>query len=275
MSDPTIQPAPDDREGGREEDRGRTIDSLLDAGLDRYFAGEYERAIHAWTRVLFLDRTHARARAYIERARSILAERQRETDELLHRGLAALDAGDTEGARSLLAAAVQRGGAVEAAELALHRLGRLSVAPAEGLTAAPAPPARTLRPAARTSRPWTSALLAAAGLPLLLLALGFAFRWDAVSRWMSDAPRGASAALRRLPDPPLPQPSLEALALQRARALFARGHLHQALRELDAIGVADPRRSEADRLRAEVQRALLAAAGVPGAGPAPAGGATP
>ena len=38
---------------------------------------DYEQAIHVWTRVLFLDRGHARARAYIERARSALAERQR------------------------------------------------------------------------------------------------------------------------------------------------------------------------------------------------------
>ena len=42
-----------------------TIESLLVAGLDRYFAGDYDGAIHAWTRVLFLDRRHARARAYI------------------------------------------------------------------------------------------------------------------------------------------------------------------------------------------------------------------
>ena len=49
----------------------------------------YEHAINVWTRALFLDRSHARARAYIERARSALAERQRESEELLQNGVAA------------------------------------------------------------------------------------------------------------------------------------------------------------------------------------------
>ena len=44
--------------------------------------GRHELAINVWTRVLFLDRGHARARAYIERARSAVAERQREGEEL-------------------------------------------------------------------------------------------------------------------------------------------------------------------------------------------------
>src|SRR5262249_57563227 len=65
------------------------IEELLLAGLDHYFNGQHELAISVWTRVLFLDRSHARARAYIERARTAIAERQREGDELLHAGLAA------------------------------------------------------------------------------------------------------------------------------------------------------------------------------------------
>jgi hypothetical protein len=31
------------------------------AGLDHYFAAQYDFAIQVWTRVLFLDRSHARA----------------------------------------------------------------------------------------------------------------------------------------------------------------------------------------------------------------------
>ena len=45
------------------------LEALLVDGLERYFTGRYEDAIHLWTRVLFLDRSHARARAYIDRAR--------------------------------------------------------------------------------------------------------------------------------------------------------------------------------------------------------------
>ena len=52
------------------------IEHLLVTGLDHYFAGEFEPAINLWTRVLFLDRTHDRARAYIERARSAQAVAQ-------------------------------------------------------------------------------------------------------------------------------------------------------------------------------------------------------
>ena len=64
-------------------ERAGQADALLVEGLDRYFAGRYEDAIHIWTRVLFLDRSHARARAYIDRARSALSERQRRSDEML------------------------------------------------------------------------------------------------------------------------------------------------------------------------------------------------
>jgi len=82
------------------------IEELLLAGLDHYFSGQHELAISVWTRVLFLDRTHARARAYIERARTAIAERQREGDELLHAGLAAFTRGDAGDARRLLPSAV-------------------------------------------------------------------------------------------------------------------------------------------------------------------------
>src|SRR5512142_3547659 len=85
------------------------IEELLLAGLDYYFAGQHERAINVWTRVLFLDRGHARARAYIERARGALAERQRESEELVQRGMAAFDQGDSAGARELLSSAIARG----------------------------------------------------------------------------------------------------------------------------------------------------------------------
>ena len=59
--------------------------------------------------MLFLDRGHARARAYIERARGALAERQRTTEELVHEGMAALKRGDGPAARQLLETAVEHG----------------------------------------------------------------------------------------------------------------------------------------------------------------------
>ena len=47
--------------GSTPSDRAGLIEQLLLAGLDHYFSGDYEQAIHVWTRVFFLDRGHARA----------------------------------------------------------------------------------------------------------------------------------------------------------------------------------------------------------------------
>src|SRR5919106_3273868 len=107
-------------------DRDAKIEQLLLVGLDHYFAAQYEQAINVWTRALFLDRGHARARAYIERARSAQAERQRESEELLQRGIAAFDRGEAGNARTLLSAAVSQGAAPEIALSYLSRLDRLT-----------------------------------------------------------------------------------------------------------------------------------------------------
>src|SRR4029450_3876446 len=93
MSDPLhIEPIPASELHANAE-RDAKIESLLIAGLDHYFAADYAQAIDVWTRALFLDRNHARARAYIERARSAMAEQQREAEELLDEGVAAVERG--------------------------------------------------------------------------------------------------------------------------------------------------------------------------------------
>ena len=119
-----------------ESDRDAKIEQLLLVGLDHYFAGRYELAINVWTRALFLDRSHARARAYIDRARSALAERQRESEELLQNGVAAFQRGEGDEARRLLQAAIDGGAPSEEALAVLDRLNRLE---------ATAPPAASPR----------------------------------------------------------------------------------------------------------------------------------
>src|SRR3954462_4682969 len=109
-------------------DRDAKIEQLLLVGLDHYFASRYELAINVWTRALFLDRSHARARAYIERARSALAERQRESEELLQNGVAAFQRGDADEARRLLHAAIDGGAPSEEALAVLVRLNRIETA---------------------------------------------------------------------------------------------------------------------------------------------------
>src|SRR5215467_10179827 len=105
-------------------EREAKIEELLLTGLDHYFATQYQQAINVWTRALFLDRTHPRARAYIERARSALAERQRHSEELLHNGVAAYQRGEGDEARRLLQAAIDSGAPADEALSILERLNR-------------------------------------------------------------------------------------------------------------------------------------------------------
>src|SRR5437016_2865003 len=125
MSDPLRTDGSRALEGASDADRDAKIEHLLLTGLDHYFAAQYEQAINIWTRALFLDRSHARARAYIERARSALAERQRQSEELLQTGVAAFHRGDSEEARRLLQAAIDAGAPPEDALAFLERLNRL------------------------------------------------------------------------------------------------------------------------------------------------------
>jgi len=121
-----------------ERERDARVEDLLLAGLDHYFVGQHELAISVWTRVLFLDRGHARARAYIDRARSAIAERQREGDELVQTGAAAFDRGDAGEARTLLTSAVERGAHAEEALVLLERINRFEptrVRPARSVAA--------------------------------------------------------------------------------------------------------------------------------------------
>src|SRR6185295_7821322 len=147
MSDPLhIEPIPAS-ELHADAERDAKIESLLLAGLDHYFLSDYAQAIDVWTRALFLDRSHARARAYIERARSALAEQQRESEEMLHSGIAAFESGQMNAARQLLNAAVQRGGAHDVALAFLTRIDRISAAAPTTATPTAVPAKMNLAPA--------------------------------------------------------------------------------------------------------------------------------
>jgi tetratricopeptide (TPR) repeat protein len=269
-TDPSSPP-----EGISAAERDRLIEELLLNGLDQYFAGEYERAIGAWTRVLFLERSHPRAKAYIDRARGAIAERLRESDELLYQGVDAFNRGEAETARRLLTSAVERGGPQEVALAFLERLARLqrrgeAATPRRAVTERRRP--LGLNRARERRRPaW---VLPALVLGLIVLGLLYIqssgertapflvlFGWGA-----TDGGRGARPA-----EDPLPIPRGAEIDLNRARALLAGGHARDALRLVGRIGPADPLGPEAARLREEIQRALLSQVegGVPS--PAPAG----
>jgi hypothetical protein len=268
MSDPLRDDPRTPGEGERIVDRPAKIEELLLLGLDRYFSAQYEQAINIWTRVLFLDRGHARARAYIERARGALAERQREGDELLHTGMDAFQRGDVEAARELLTSAVERGVSPEVALALLHRLDRLGAgSPAEPAAPPLTPVDRAIRysepqPARRPSRIRTRTIvlvLAASAATLCAVAV-----WEGMLPALFGPPTpAASPPQRRAERVPVPAPG--ELALLNARQLYDRGHLYECLAALDEIQVGDALKPQADLLRAAVQRALLA--GTPAADP--------
>jgi hypothetical protein len=242
--------------------RDALIERLLLAGLDHYFEGRYEEAVNVWTRVAFLERGHGRARAYIERARGALAERQRESDELLHRGLDAYSAGELARARELLTRAVAEGGS----ETALVFLQRLGIAEAGRAAAAPLPvladegtqPGRVSFATARETSSggrrtnWlaTVAVSAIAATAILLTA-------QPIASWLGERPDAIPAAGPRESDP-LPVVRAAEMRLARARELFAAGRPHEALQLLSAIDRGDPLQAEADTLTTTIQHQLLA-----------------
>jgi tetratricopeptide (TPR) repeat protein len=277
MSDPLHTDGTQTNDVESEADRHAKIEQLLLVGLDHYFAARFDHAINVWTRALFIDRGHARARAYIERARNALAERQRESEELLQHGVAAFDRGEGEEARRLLQAAIDGGAPLEEALAVLDRLTRLEAA------SVPAMPARGIAPVSprkaggvsRRSRRTVAVAIASAGLAVavvvvvaLALTSSDRFEWRSLLALAGadDPPVETAAPVSR--DAVLPLPRHGEMSLARARSLAAAGHLHDALVALDSIRPTDPQKADADHLRAEIQQQLLALTDVPGSGPA-------
>lgn len=268
MSDPLRTESSRALEPASEADQDAKIEQLLLAGLDHYFAAQYEHAINVWTRALFLDRSHARARAYIERARSALAERQRESEELLHTGVAAFDRGDGQEARRLLQAAIDQGAPSDEALAVLERLNRL-----EQGRVPPSTPHATR--GERLASPQSMATLgsssragwiAAGGLLLVIAAAGLFAAGATRSDWgtVLDMPSvGTTNPAARPATDALPLPRRAETAMVRARGLATGGHLYDALAALDDVRPTDVEKPEADRLRAEIQKQLIGMASLP------------
>ncbi len=243
------------------------IEHLLVTGLDHYFAGEFEAAINLWTRVLFLDRHHDRARAYIDRARSAQAEQQRISEALVHEGLEAFDRGEVVRARALLSDALDQGASHDVALGVLGRIDRLDAGTRAAASAPPASRRRIAQPspaADANSRRGTIALwwftgaaaVLISALALVMVAPGGLSDWFPV-----QATTSSPSALLAPPPAPLPVPAPTEAYLVQARALFGNGKLRDALRFLDRVPFGDALRPDADRLRADIQRELLAVAG--------------
>jgi hypothetical protein len=241
------------------------IEQLLLAGLDHYFASQYEQAINIWTRALFFDRNHARARAYIERARRAQAERQRESEELLHNGAVAYRRGDGREARRLLQAALDAGAPFEDTFPMLERLNQLEASTSQ----LPAPDARHLAhtpasAAADQGRARSTPALVAGVALLLMVAVGTYVVVSSRGEWRPwsslAGERAMSTSAPTVREVVFNVPAAGEMALTSARNSMARGDLHAALSALERVRPTDPMKREADRLRADIQRQLLRSA---------------
>jgi tetratricopeptide (TPR) repeat protein len=272
MSDPLRTDTLGALDGVSDSDRDAKIEQLLLIGLDHYFAAHHEQAINVWTRVLFLDRSHARARAYIDRARSALAERQRESEELLQRGMAAFERGEGDEARELIRTAISQGAQPDEALAVLDRLNRLEHGVAVPQAASPSRAGRSRAGAIVAARRTQSALrgfgwiaavlvLVAGGLLAAQAARAQGARypnWRSLALLdMFDRVTSGAAAAADPVQPRLALPRRGETALARARALETSGHLRDALAALEDVRLADPERADADRLRADLQRQLM------------------
>src|SRR6185503_8780559 len=197
------------------------VEQLLLAGLDQYFAGRYEQAIDVWTRVAFLDRRNSRAKAYIDRARGLVAERQREVEALVQEGVTAYHAGDLATARTLLTRAVDRGGHSDTAQLFLERLQRSELLPGVPATAARQTVRREV-PARPALWGWLLTAAVCAGLAALILVAA-----RPVASFVAELPIAMPAAV---PAPvealPIARPSDRVLA--QARELRDQGRAAEA-----------------------------------------------
>jgi thioredoxin-like negative regulator of GroEL len=256
-------------------EREAKIEQLLLDGLDQYFAGQYEQAINVWTRALFLDRNHARARAYIDRARSAQAERQREAEALLNDAAAAIQHGDSTAARRLLDAAVARGGVSDDVPSLRERIDRIErSSPASLLAASQSDPPRLTLDEPPPSRRSLASWIALGAFVLIIVAAGLVAATAVRSEWGGVVDRSlnrrigrtmpaAASSVRDVTLLPLPRRSESALA--RARTLVSSGKLRDALPLLDTIRMTDPEHADADRLRAEIQHQLIALGPLPAA----------
>jgi tetratricopeptide (TPR) repeat protein len=260
MSDPLRTDPTRANEPVSEADREAKIEQLLLSGLDHYFTGQYDHAINVWSRALFLDRNHARARAYIERARSALAERQRESEELLHNGVAAFDRGESSEARRLLEAAISQGAPPDEALAILDRLNRLEQSSRQAQVESARKRARdvSLPQVVVGTSPgaWATLVLL---LVVIVAAAAFgagAFRSD--WRMLLERPPAPTVnPVVRLSSDEALIPRRGDTALARARVLATNGRLRDALAVLDLVRPTDAQKPDADRLRADIQKQLI------------------
>jgi tetratricopeptide (TPR) repeat protein len=251
----------------------RTIGGLLEQGRGLFQRGRLQQAIHVWTRILFLDRNNRAARAAIERAKSVIAERQREMDALVLEAARRAAAGDRRGAQKRLARVLaldprhaEGRGLWEKIEEQTRRgeARSESLALAGSLTEEESSPSQRRRVVVPSSVKTESAspLKMAAFLfsALCLFAAGALYvhlNWDFL---VSDGrPADSSNAEPDPPDlgAPTGLPSLSELHYFNGTRLYTKGSYREALSELALVDPENPNFEEARGLILRIEGRLL------------------
>jgi tetratricopeptide (TPR) repeat protein len=266
----------DDRQQQSPDASSRSSE-LFRQAEELFRSGHYHRAIHVWTRILFIDRGNSEAKLRIERAKEALAERQRSLDAEIAEATALFDGGEIDGARARVRSVLELDsghGEASALAAAIDLLDRRSEPPFEtprpaGEDQAAAAPEKTAPPkgvvfkvpkaqrarSPRGARAGGSRLEMAGFVSIAVLlfavsALYLSKNWEAiVSGGTLDRETGGAAA--PLPDSPAATPpDLSEIRFYNGERLFAQERYREALVEL--------RRVERDsRLVAEARSLIL------------------
>ena len=248
-----------------DEETDVKIERFLLQGLDYYFKKEFERAIEIWSRVLFLDRGHIRAQAYIEKARSAVAERIRESEESFFIGAEAFNRGDITKARELLSAAVKSGVNRDEVLTLLDRLDRLEMASGEFRQEKVSrhlkydDKEKRASLDSRKSGWFKKEILVAVSCLFIFCSVGVLWFWGPDLLWNSEewSPEQKFSVSALDEDAGLQLLSVSDITLRRAEREISNGRYFEALRLLELISPGEAGSDEANRLKAKIQGELL------------------
>jgi len=225
---------------------------LLRFGEALYASGEYQQAIHVWTRILFLDRSNSEARVRIDRAKQAVAERQRKLDAQVADAVGLLEAGEIgrarESVRSVLATDASHSEA-RALSDAIDALDRRAEAPVpEAETRAPQPSSKgvivrvpkgaraSASPAGRTAVSFKITAFLLGALALFASSAFYLSRnWDAIVSGGSFGGPPDAAKTVLIDRPAASVPDLSELRYYNGERLFAQGRYREALAELHRV----------------------------------------
>lgn len=254
--------------------RGREtkIHALLRQGDALLRGGRYQQAIHVWTRILFLDRRNRVAREAIEKAKRLLAERQRELDVMVLDAARCLRDGERRAAKRLLGQVLlvdPRHTEGRSLSERLETMERRGDGPSRSMGGEPDPETsprrrrRTHSVRARAERSDAASPLKMASFlfcALCLLALGGLYlhlNWDVLvdDRAFASTEQAGWSGTGERDGPDLP--SLSELHYYNGVRLFSKGQYRQALSELRRVGRQSGVFEEARGLVLRIEQRLL------------------